>query len=276
MGGTWVPIPSICDRKLPVCLWVLQGWFVRQLDRWRGSQSDSYLPLGWLVLPGVWWSWHVACGVSQPGGSPGLSIPDGCGAHGFGFLDGVGAGGLGLLYSCRWEGLSIQGGKGADGSGFFDGLCCLKLFWWSSMPSSQTTFHLWASMDALVASSSLGLCWTSLKVGSCLQEGWCSWTLESQLWERWWWGLPLERLLPSQCHLECSPGMRCPPAWRDLSACRVEVWVQPQGLVFWGSSSLTCNQMCLTLPKTGDSLPPWSCWPLSSFRRVVLGGWLLG
>ena len=67
MGGTWVPVPSICDRKLPVCIWVLQGYLVKQLDRQRESQSDSYLPLGWLVHPGVWWSWHVTCGVSQPG-----------------------------------------------------------------------------------------------------------------------------------------------------------------------------------------------------------------
>ena len=36
-------------------------------------------------------------------------------------------------------------------------------------------------------------------------------------------GTSLERLLPSQCHPGHSPGMRCPPAWRDLSACGVEV-----------------------------------------------------
>ena len=30
----------------------------------------------------------------------------------------------------------------------------LESFQWSSMPSSQTTFHLWASIDDLVASSS--------------------------------------------------------------------------------------------------------------------------
>ena len=36
-------------------------------------------------------------------------------------------------------------------------------------------------------------------------------------------GVPLERLLPSGHHLGCSPGMRCPPAWRDLSACGMEV-----------------------------------------------------
>ena len=75
MGRMWVSVPSICDRKLPVHLWVLQGWLVRQLDRQRESQSDSYLPLGWLVPPGDWWSWHVACGVSQPGRPPGSWHP---------------------------------------------------------------------------------------------------------------------------------------------------------------------------------------------------------
>ena len=75
MGGTWVPVPSICDRKLPVHLWALQGWLVRQLDRQRGSQSDSYFPLGWPVPPGVGWSWHVSGGVSQTGRLPGSPHP---------------------------------------------------------------------------------------------------------------------------------------------------------------------------------------------------------
>ena len=61
------------------------------------------------------------------GGSPGLCIPDGCGAKGFGFPDGAGMGGLGFLDSCRAEGLSIQGSMGADGSGFLDGFHCLRI-----------------------------------------------------------------------------------------------------------------------------------------------------
>ena len=75
MGGTWVPAPSICDRRLPVHLWVPQGWHIRQLDKQRKSQSDSYLLLGWLVPPDVWWSWHVACGVTQPGSRPWSQLP---------------------------------------------------------------------------------------------------------------------------------------------------------------------------------------------------------
>ena len=144
------------------------------------------------------------------------------------------------------------------------------------MPSSWTTFHLWALMDNLVARSSSRALLAFSQLGPHLQEGWHSWTLEWQLWERWWWGLPLERLPPSRCYSGNSPGMRCPLAWRDLSAFGVEVWVWPQGLVFLGSSSLTCNQTCLTSPETGDSLPPWSCWPLFPvLGEWSWGGWLL-
>ena len=41
-----MPVPSIHGRKLPASLGVLQGRLVWWLDRQRGSQSDSYLPLG--------------------------------------------------------------------------------------------------------------------------------------------------------------------------------------------------------------------------------------
>ena len=45
MGRMWAPTPSICDRRLPVHLWVLQGWHVRQLER----NSIWLLPSSWMT-----------------------------------------------------------------------------------------------------------------------------------------------------------------------------------------------------------------------------------
>ena len=127
MGGTWVPAPSKCDRKLPACLWAPLGWHVRQPDRQRGSWFGFCLPLGWLVppvtdgfgmLPVEWLSLR---------GPLGLGIPDGCRTSTFGLLDGAGMGDLCFLDSWGAQGLSIHGNMGADGSGFFNGLCCLGL-----------------------------------------------------------------------------------------------------------------------------------------------------
>ena len=66
------------------------------------------------------------------GGPSGFSFPDGCRADGFILLDST----------------------GADGFSFFNGLHCLRVILTRSIPSSQTAFHLWVSMDDLVANSS--------------------------------------------------------------------------------------------------------------------------
>ena len=75
MGGTWVPAPTKCDRKLPTHLWAPLGWHVGQTDRQRGSQFGFCRPLGWLVPPGLRWFWHVACGVTWPERPPGSWDP---------------------------------------------------------------------------------------------------------------------------------------------------------------------------------------------------------
>ena len=69
--------------------------------------------------------------MSQPGRLPRPLVPDGHGAKGFSLLYGVGAGGF----------------------GFLDGCVVSDLFRWRAMPSSQTNFCWWTSMDDLVASS---------------------------------------------------------------------------------------------------------------------------
>ena len=137
MGGTWVPAPTKCDKKLPACLWALLGWHVGLPSRQRGSQFGFCLPLRWLVPPGLRWFCHVACGVTQPQRPPRsghpwqlqskwLFPPRWC-MGGLGFFDGLDIGDLCFLDSCKAQGLCIQGNMGADGSGFFNGLYCLRL-----------------------------------------------------------------------------------------------------------------------------------------------------
>ena len=41
-----------------------EAWQVERKSIWL------FLPLGWLVPPGIWWFWHVTCGMSQPGRLP--------------------------------------------------------------------------------------------------------------------------------------------------------------------------------------------------------------
>ena len=199
----WVPVPSICDRKLPVHLWVLQGWLVRQLDRWRESQSDSYLPLGCLVPPGVWWSWHVACGVSQPGRLPGSQHPWWLWSKW-----------LWLPKWCRWPWPPWQlQSRGPQHPGWH-GCRQLWLLWWTLLsqnhsnevpcpvPRLLSTYrHQWMTYWP---AAPLGLCWPSLKVGPHLWEG----DIPGVTAMGEMVVLPLERLLPSQCHLGHSPGMR--------------------------------------------------------------------
>ena len=77
---------------------------------------------------------------------------------------------------------------------------------------------LWASVYALVASSSLRALLafsqsSAASVGGVMLPDQWSW-----LWERWWWGSPLEMLLPSQ-H---SPRTKYPPAEGVPLACEVE------------------------------------------------------
>ena len=89
----------------------------------------------------------------------------------------------------------------------------LESFWWSSIPSSQTAFCLWASMDDLVASSSsramlaFSQSWPTSADGVMLLD------LGAAAMGKMVVGLLLMRLLPSRCHPGHSLGMRCPLAW---------------------------------------------------------------
>ena len=155
MGGMWVPVPSIHGRKLPACLRVLQGWLVWWLDMQRGSQSDSYLPLGQLVLPGVGWSWHVSIGVIQPGKPPQI----------FASLMAVEQRALAsqmVQVQVVLASLTVVEQRASASSVAWVQMALASLmdsvvaesFWQSSMPSSQTAFCLWALMDDVVTSSS--------------------------------------------------------------------------------------------------------------------------
>ena len=151
----WVPVPSICDRKLPVCLWVLQGWLVRQLDRQRGSKSDSYLPLGWLVPPKCWMVLACLRGSESAWEAPWVSASL------------VAAKQRALtsqmvqvqvtlvsLIVAEWRASASRVAWAQMALASLMDSIVSESFRWSSMSNSQTTFCLPVLMDDLVASSS--------------------------------------------------------------------------------------------------------------------------
>ena len=91
------------------------------------------------------------------------------------------------------------------------------------MPSTQTNFHQWASMDNLVASSPPRALLVSsqrwsVSVGGALLLGPGDLPVgEGAV------GISSRRLLPSQHHPGCLPGMMCQLAQMDLPVCGPEV-----------------------------------------------------
>ena len=126
-------------------------------------------------------------------------------------------------------------------------------FWWSSMPSSQTTFHLQALMDDLEASSSsrsllaFSQRWlVSVRGVLLLGPG------DSAM------GEIVVGTSSREASAISSSGVL---TWDDVSTGperSLSLWAggvsMTRGLVLLGSSSLTCDQMCLTSPKTGRLL----------------------
>ena len=96
----------------------------------------------------------------------------------------------------------------------------LELFQWSSMPSSQTTFCLWASMDDLVASSSSRALLAFSQIWPTSAGGVILLDLGVVAMGEMVVGTPSRK---AQHHPGHSPGMKCPLAWRDPSACGVEM-----------------------------------------------------
>ena len=131
------------------------------------------------------------------------------------------------------------------------------------MPSSQTNFSWWVSLDNVVTSSSPRALLASSQrwppsVGGVPPLGFGFMAVGEEAV-----GISSREASPCQCHLGCLPGMMCPLAQGNLPVWWVEVWAAPQDLVSLGWNSVMHVQMCLTLPRIGAPSLPWSCWPLS-------------
>ena len=99
----------------------------------------------------------------------------------------------------------------------------LDSFLQSSIPSSQMALHLQVSMDDLVASSSSRALLAFSQSSATSVGGVMLLDLVVAAMGEMVVGTPLEMPLPSQHHLGCSPGMRCPLVWGVPLACEVEV-----------------------------------------------------